>query len=222
MSMTLILWKAPVVSDPDQAKALLTPWYINGDESAFEPSPDLARVYEMLVQTYPLEPASDPTNPWADGVECTDRLLTLSLRWGVESRILADVVVLAAGTLGSTEILLRSRGEGLPTSSQLGRRFSGNGDVLAFAYDVKETEVRGIGVGRRQITAQNAVSGYRRRTTRGSAVSGASITCHRRTSPPMSGPGGNTGPASGDGTGTDITDVLAPNRKGRKLVDFRI
>ena len=95
MSMTLILWKAPVVSDPDEAKALLTPWYINGDESAFEPSPDLARVCEMLVQTYPLEPASDPTNPWADGVECTDRLLTLSLRWGVESRILADVVVLA-------------------------------------------------------------------------------------------------------------------------------
>ncbi|HZM29851.1 MAG TPA: GMC family oxidoreductase N-terminal domain-containing protein [Acidimicrobiales bacterium] len=73
------------------------------------------------------------------------------------SFVFADVVVLAAGTLGSTEILLRSRDEGLPTSSQVGRRFSGNGDVLAFAYDVKETEVRGIGVGRRQVTAQNAV-----------------------------------------------------------------
>jgi cholesterol oxidase len=73
------------------------------------------------------------------------------------SFVFADVVMLAAGTLGSTEILLRSRAEGLSTSSQVGRRFSGNGDVLAFAYDVKETEVRGIGVGRREITAQNAV-----------------------------------------------------------------
>jgi cholesterol oxidase len=47
----------------------------------------------------------------------------------------ADVVILAAGTLGSTEILLRSRLQGLPLSSALGTRFSGNGDVLRFAYD---------------------------------------------------------------------------------------
>lgn len=47
----------------------------------------------------------------------------------------ADVVVLAAGTLGSTEILLRSRELGLPVSDRLGYGFSGNGDVLAFAYD---------------------------------------------------------------------------------------
>src|SRR5947199_4033140 len=42
----------------------------------------------------------------------------------------ADVVVLAAGTLGSTEILMRSTLGGLPLSRELGRRFSGNGDFL--------------------------------------------------------------------------------------------
>lgn len=93
--MTLILWKSPVGSDPDDAKALLTPWYINGDESAFQPSTDLAAVRDELVKAYPLEPTGDPSNPWAEDPECSDRLLTLSLRWGVESAILADVVALA-------------------------------------------------------------------------------------------------------------------------------
>ncbi len=60
--------------------------------------------------------------------------------------ITCDVVVLAAGTLGSTEILLRSREEGLPVSDQLGERFTGNGDVLAFAYN-NDVPVNGIGVG---------------------------------------------------------------------------
>ena len=49
--------------------------------------------------------------------------------------ISADHVVLGAGTLGSTEILLRSREKGLPLSDRLGASFSGNGDALGFAYD---------------------------------------------------------------------------------------
>lgn len=49
--------------------------------------------------------------------------------------VTADVVVLGAGALGSTEILLRSRERGLPLSDRLGQRFSGNGDVLAWSYD---------------------------------------------------------------------------------------
>lgn len=44
-------------------------------------------------------------------------------------------VILAAGTLGSTEILLRSQSPQLRLSAQLGRRFSGNGDVLAAVMD---------------------------------------------------------------------------------------
>jgi cholesterol oxidase len=58
--------------------------------------------------------------------------------------VTADVVVLAAGSLGSTEILLRSRCAGLPLSDRLGLSFNGNGDVLAFAFDT-DRSVRAIG-----------------------------------------------------------------------------
>ncbi|HKN49810.1 MAG TPA: alpha/beta fold hydrolase, partial [Actinomycetota bacterium] len=60
----------------------------------------------------------------------------------------AGVVILAAGALGSTEILLRSKVQGLSVSDRVGTRFSGNGDVLAFAYNA-EHEVNGIGYGNR-------------------------------------------------------------------------
>jgi cholesterol oxidase len=58
----------------------------------------------------------------------------------------AKTVVLAAGTLGSTEILLRSRERGLKLSDRLGEGFSANGDIIAFALG-KETKVNAIGVG---------------------------------------------------------------------------
>jgi cholesterol oxidase len=60
--------------------------------------------------------------------------------------VTADAVVLAAGTLGSTEILLRSRERGLALSDRLGRRFSANGDIIAFGYGAKRT-VNAIGIG---------------------------------------------------------------------------
>lgn len=47
----------------------------------------------------------------------------------------ARAVVIGAGVLGSTGILLRSKNAGLPISDELGGRFSGNGDALAFAYN---------------------------------------------------------------------------------------
>ncbi|MCX2860496.1 alpha/beta fold hydrolase [Paucibacter sp. PLA-PC-4] len=47
-------------------------------------------------------------------------------------------VVLAAGSLGSTEILMRSRAAGLALSDRLGHQFSGNGDVLAAAVQVPQ------------------------------------------------------------------------------------
>jgi cholesterol oxidase len=58
----------------------------------------------------------------------------------------AGTVVLAAGTLGSTEILLRSREHGLKLSDRLGEGFSANGDIIAFALGGTE-KVNGIGVG---------------------------------------------------------------------------
>ena len=60
--------------------------------------------------------------------------------------VAADVVVLAAGSLGSTEILLRSRESGLPVSDRLGEGFTGNGDVLGFAYNADQF-IGGVGVG---------------------------------------------------------------------------
>ncbi len=63
-----------------------------------------------------------------------------------EMSLIAEVVVLGAGALGSTEILLRSAANGLPVSSAVGQRFTGNGDVLAFAYN-NDVEINGIGFG---------------------------------------------------------------------------
>ncbi|MGH2687688.1 MAG: GMC family oxidoreductase N-terminal domain-containing protein, partial [Actinomycetota bacterium] len=60
--------------------------------------------------------------------------------------VFADVVVLAAGSLGSTEILLRSRASGLRTSDRVGHGFSGNGDLLGFGYN-NDVPVNGIGFG---------------------------------------------------------------------------
>ncbi len=70
--------------------------------------------------------------------------------------VTADVVVLAAGTLGSTQILLRSRDLGLPLSDRLGDGFSGNGDVLAFAYDTDQP-VHDVGLGHAVPRADTAV-----------------------------------------------------------------
>jgi hypothetical protein len=44
-------------------------------------------------------------------------------------------VFLAAGTLGTTEVLLRSKRFGLSMSNTVGTRMSGNGDILAFGYN---------------------------------------------------------------------------------------
>ncbi len=64
-----------------------------------------------------------------------------------EQSITADIVVLAAGTLGSTEILLRSQTKnGLKLSKRLGQGFTGNGDVLAFGYNTDQP-INGIGFG---------------------------------------------------------------------------
>ena len=63
--------------------------------------------------------------------------------------VTADHVILGAGSLGSTEILLRSQ-QGLPIMRcQLGRHFTGNGDVLGFAYNCDDP-INGIGWGDRE------------------------------------------------------------------------
>lgn len=58
----------------------------------------------------------------------------------------ASTVILAAGTLGTTEILLRSRDAGLALSDQLGHHFTGNGDALSVGYNCDQP-ANNVGVG---------------------------------------------------------------------------
>ncbi len=58
----------------------------------------------------------------------------------------AAVVVIAAGTLGSAEVMLRSRAKGLALSDRLGQRFTANGDIIAFGYGAK-VPINAVGVG---------------------------------------------------------------------------
>lgn len=60
--------------------------------------------------------------------------------------VAAETVIIAAGSLGSTEILLRSREAGLPLSDRVGHSFTGNGDVIGFAYNAN-MPVHGMAVG---------------------------------------------------------------------------
>lgn len=53
-------------------------------------------------------------------------------------------VFLGAGSIGTTEILLRSKKLGLSMSDKIGINMSGNGDMLAFGYNTDE-EVNAIG-----------------------------------------------------------------------------
>jgi cholesterol oxidase len=62
--------------------------------------------------------------------------------------VIANSVVVAAGTLGSTQLLLRSRAHGLALSPALGTRLSANGDWLGFGYDTSvQVNSDGFGAG---------------------------------------------------------------------------
>jgi cholesterol oxidase len=69
---------------------------------------------------------------WIINVVHTDA--NLRKRDGDVLKIRARKVVLAAGALGSSEMLLRSRDVGLQTSDMLGKRCSTNGDMLIVDY----------------------------------------------------------------------------------------
>ncbi|MFC4992807.1 GMC oxidoreductase [Rubritalea tangerina] len=66
----------------------------------------------------------------------------------------AETVILSAGTLGSTEIMLRTKAHGLDCSPMVGKRFSGNGDVLGFSYNGKD-RVNGVGYGTHKVDPKN-------------------------------------------------------------------
>lgn len=91
-----------------------------------------ARLYTNATVVSVRREAKDKDYPWRVRVKRTLAAKTpLEAEPAIELR--AKVVILAAGTLGSTGILQRSvsRGE-LTASAELGNRFSGNGDAIAF------------------------------------------------------------------------------------------
>jgi hypothetical protein len=121
--MTLILWKSPVVDDPDEAEALLEPWYETEDDSAFEPSPDIAIVADELRRRWPYRILSNEETvagmteeeralytpealaeiigteggePWADlPFWQSERLLALDIRWSADDEVVAAIYALA-------------------------------------------------------------------------------------------------------------------------------
>lgn len=95
--------------------------------------PDRARLYAGATVLW-LEKQAD--GQWIVVLQHTDN--KLRLRQARPFRLRARFVVLAAGTLGSTEILLRSRQHGLALSPRLGERFSVNGDRIASLQGLKD------------------------------------------------------------------------------------
>jgi len=66
------------------------------------------------------------------------RLRTGDERVAATDKLTARTVIVGAGVLGTTGILLRSKALGLAVSDELGGRFSGNGDAFAFAYNCND------------------------------------------------------------------------------------
>ncbi len=82
-----------------------------------------------------LDPPSTPGGQW--------RVSFDNLGEGEDGAIEAPVVVLAAGTLGTTRLLLENRRRLRHLSRTLGSRFSGDGDALGAAFDPRAPDVAG-------------------------------------------------------------------------------
>jgi hypothetical protein len=100
MGGTLIVWKAPPVEDEDAAARLLHDFYATGDESALEPSDDVAGFYDDLMALYPpLEGADvedgDVAPSWSSTPERSDRVVCMNYGWSAPDALLDDIERLA-------------------------------------------------------------------------------------------------------------------------------
>lgn len=89
---------------------------------------------ETLVQKIAPLNADGKDDPTADGTHGY-RVYCRSLIQGIDTSFVSQRVVVSAGTLGSTELLLRCKevfGTLPRLSPRLGQQFSGNGDFLSF------------------------------------------------------------------------------------------
>lgn len=98
----------------------------------------IARAEQLGAEVRPLHEAHRLDSPrlpeghWRVGYR--------DLQYGVTGSVEAPVLVLAAGTLGSTRLLLKNRRRLPALSPALGSRFSGNGDALGAAFDPRAAE----------------------------------------------------------------------------------
>ena len=98
----------------------------------------LARAERLRAEVYPLhevlriEPPAESGGHWRVGFR--------DLHYRVEGVVEAPVLVMAAGCLGTTRLLLKNRVRLPRLSSALGSRFSGNGDTLGAAFDPRAAE----------------------------------------------------------------------------------
>ena len=101
----------------------------------------VARAEQHGAEVFPLHEVREIHPPPRDGGDWRVTFEDLQYRTGGDVR--APVLVMAAGTLGSTRLLLRNRGRLRKLSPALGTRYSGNGDALALALDPTADGVTG-------------------------------------------------------------------------------
>src|SRR3954452_18559682 len=101
----------------------------------------IAKAEALGAQVRPLHlvhgigPPAGAGEPW--------RIAYRDLADGRKGTVEAPGVVLAAGTLGSTRLLMMNRRRLPGLSPMLGSRFSGNGDALGIAFDPQAPDVGG-------------------------------------------------------------------------------
>jgi cholesterol oxidase len=93
----------------------------------------IARAEAHGAEVYPLHEVTRLDPPQAAGDAW--RVGYRDHQYRVGGSVQAPVLVLAAGTLGSTRLLLKNRGRLGHLSPALGNNFSGNGDALGAAFD---------------------------------------------------------------------------------------
>ena len=95
MSMDLYLWKAPVIDDADEARALLDRFYDRNEVEVFKPSKDVSRALARIRELYPDDAGRDD-GPWSSWpIDDSDRLIALNIRWSVDGEVLDAIVDIA-------------------------------------------------------------------------------------------------------------------------------
>jgi cholesterol oxidase len=101
----------------------------------------LARAESEGAEVYPLHEVEDLAPPAEGGARW--RVGFRDLQHWNQGSVEAPVVVLAAGSLGSSRLLLKNGRRLRRLSPALGSRFSGNGDALGLVFDPADDDVAG-------------------------------------------------------------------------------